>query len=152
MKVQRLFTLFLAAAILASCGGSPAHSSDETSPYAISKRNDFGNRHYNNIYEMLEGISGLYVNGTTVRIRGGSNTINSSDNPLVLVDGVEAPLDYLNPEDVHSIEVLKDGSSAIYGMRGANGVIMITTKSAEQAKEAEKAAKKAAKEAKKAKK
>lgn len=75
---------------------------------------------------------------TNVRVRGFSS-INSSNNPLYVVDGVQLPqgnqdqfsqsIDYLNPNDVVSIEVLKDASStAIYGARGANGVILITTK------------------------
>ncbi|MGJ1197525.1 TonB-dependent receptor [Sphingobacterium spiritivorum] len=62
-----------------------------------------------------------------VRIRGGSS-INASGNPLYVVDGFPGSTPP-SPEDVESIEVLKDASStAIYGSRGANGVIMITTK------------------------
>jgi len=91
-------------------------------------------------------ISGVQVNTnsgrpggrTTVRIRGFSS-INSSNNPLYVVDGVQLPMgqleqasnpiDYINPNDIVSVEVLKDASStAIYGSRGANGVILITTK------------------------
>jgi TonB-dependent starch-binding outer membrane protein SusC len=91
-------------------------------------------------------ISGVQVNTnsgrpggrTTVRIRGFSS-INSSNNPLYVVDGVmlpmgnleqaSNPIDYINPNDIVSVEVLKDASStAIYGSRGANGVILITTK------------------------
>ena len=75
---------------------------------------------------------------SNVRIRGLSS-INSSNNPLYVVDGVQLPqgnqdqfsqsIDYINPNDVVSVEVLKDASStAIYGARGANGVILITTK------------------------
>ncbi|WP_163385783.1 SusC/RagA family TonB-linked outer membrane protein [Cyclobacterium jeungdonense] len=75
---------------------------------------------------------------TNVRIRGFSS-INSSNNPLYVVDGVQLPMsnqaqasnaiDYINPNDIVSVEVLKDASStAIYGSRGANGVILITTK------------------------
>ncbi|MBC7922638.1 MAG: TonB-dependent receptor plug domain-containing protein, partial [Ferruginibacter sp.] len=75
---------------------------------------------------------------TTVRIRGFSS-INSSNNPLYVVDGVILPqgngnqfsnaIDYINPNDIVSVEVLKDASStAIYGARGANGVIIVTTK------------------------
>lgn len=97
--------------------------------------------------ESLSGkIAGVQVNTnggrpggkTNVRIRGFSS-INSSNNPLYVVDGVQLPqgtmgsftsaIDYLNPDDVESIEVLKDASStAIYGARGANGVILVTTK------------------------
>jgi TonB-linked SusC/RagA family outer membrane protein len=73
-----------------------------------------------------------------IRIRGASS-ISVSNNPLYVIDGVilnpvdlqngSTPIDYLNPNDIASIEVLKDASStAIYGARGANGVIMVTTK------------------------
>lgn len=91
-------------------------------------------------------ITGVQVNTnsgrpggqTNVRIRGFSS-INTSNNPLYVIDGVALPLgaqsqnssaiDYINPSDVASVEVLKDASStAIYGARGANGVILISTK------------------------
>ncbi|MBL7775422.1 MAG: TonB-dependent receptor, partial [Saprospiraceae bacterium] len=64
----------------------------------------------------------------TVRVRG-TGTINNSD-PLYLVDGIPVDgLDFLNPNDIESINVLKDAASAaIYGARGANGVVLITTK------------------------
>ncbi len=64
-----------------------------------------------------------------VRIRG-IGTINNSD-PLYIVDGmpIEGGLDYLNPNDIASIEVLKDAASgAVYGARAANGVVLVTTK------------------------
>ncbi len=65
--------------------------------------------------------------GGTIRIRG-VGTLNSS-NPMVLVDGIEASMDNLDYNDVESISVLKDASSAaIYGSKAANGVILITTK------------------------
>lgn len=57
--------------------------------------------------------------------------MNGSADPLYVVDGVQVgtSIDFLNPNDVESIEILKDASAtAIYGTRGANGVIMITTK------------------------
>lgn len=68
--------------------------------------------------------------GTTIRIRGVA-TVNGSADPLYVVDGVQVGtnVDFLNPADIESIEVLKDASAtAIYGSRGANGVIMVTTK------------------------
>ena len=68
-----------------------------------------------------------------VRIRG-IGTINTSD-PLYIVDGmpIEGGIDYLNPSDIESIEVLKDAASgAIYGTRAANGVILVTTKGGEK--------------------
>jgi len=62
------------------------------------------------------------------RIRGGSS-INKTNDPLVLVDGVERSFSGVNPNDVESIEVLKDAAStAIYGSRASNGVVLITTK------------------------
>ncbi len=73
--------------------------------------------------------SGSPGSALTVRIRG-VGTINNSD-PLYLVDGVIVNgLDFLNPNDIASISVLKDAAStAIYGTQGANGVVLITTKS-----------------------
>lgn len=61
-------------------------------------------------------------------IRGGSS-INNSNTPLILVDGVERSMSGLNPNDIASIEVLKDAAStAIYGSRASNGIVIITTK------------------------
>jgi len=98
--------------------------------------------------------SGQPGSATTIRVRG-TNSILNTGNPLIVIDGVELdgrdatpalslggslglgttpatnPLTYINPYDVQQIEVLKDASaSAIYGSRGANGVIVITTKKA----------------------
>jgi TonB-linked SusC/RagA family outer membrane protein len=70
----------------------------------------------------------------TVRIRGLSSTNNA--NPLYVVDGLlQDNIDFLNPNDIESIDLLRDASStAIYGLRGANGVIAITTKRASRGK------------------
>ena len=63
----------------------------------------------------------------TLRVRG-IGTLNNSA-PLILVDGFEAPITAVNPDDIASISILKDAAScAIYGNRGANGVVLITTK------------------------
>ena len=89
--------------------------------------------------------------GIETRIRG-SNSVRSDNNPLFVVDGVPLdggattntgsnrpprnPLNFLNPSDIESISILKDASStAIYGSRGANGVVMITTKSGKTARD-----------------
>ena len=74
--------------------------------------------------------SGRPGSATRVRIRG-NNSINSSNDPLYVVDGIigVGGIEFLNPNDIESIEVLKDASAtAIYGARGANGVILVTTK------------------------
>ena len=63
-----------------------------------------------------------------IRIRG-SSTFDSNNDPLVLVDGIERPFNSINAEEVDNITVLKDASTtAVYGIRGANGVILVTTK------------------------
>lgn len=76
----------------------------------------------------VKGYSGKPGNATgNIRIRG-IGTLNIS-SPLILIDGVEGNMDLLNPNDIESISVLKDAaSSSIYGARGANGVILVTTK------------------------
>jgi TonB-dependent SusC/RagA subfamily outer membrane receptor len=72
--------------------------------------------------------SGAPGAGSTVRIRG-VGTINNS-NPLYLVDGMPVDdINNINPSDIESVEVLKDAASAaIYGTRGANGVVLVTTR------------------------
>ena len=100
-----------------------------------------------NAQEMMQGkIAGVNVTsdggtpggGSTIRIRGGSS-LNASNSPLIVIDGVPMdnngvkglanPLSMVNPQDIESFNVLKDASAtAIYGSRGSNGVIIITTK------------------------
>ena len=100
-----------------------------------------------NAQDMMQGkIAGVNVTsdggspggGATIRIRGGSS-LNASNNPLIVIDGVPMdnngvkglsnPLSMVNPQDIESFNVLKDASAtAIYGSRGSNGVIIITTK------------------------
>ena len=98
-----------------------------------------------NVIQALQGtIAGVNVTTTgssaednaTLIIRG-QNSITASNNPLIVLDGIPytGSLSELNPNDIASIEVLKDASStAIYGSRGANGVILISTKSGETGK------------------
>lgn len=85
---------------------------------------------YTNIYDYIKGrVAGVDVVGTTIKIRG-SRTIMGSDDPLFIVDGLPTEdISHLSPDMVQSIDVLKDASStALYGHRGANGVILITTR------------------------
>lgn len=96
------------------------------------------------VEELLRGrVAGVYVTeapggGLTVRIRG-QNTILGNGEPLYVVDGIPitpmpgGTISFLNPYDIESITVLKDAAAtAIYGSRGANGVILITTKRVRQ--------------------
>ncbi|NGM66909.1 SusC/RagA family TonB-linked outer membrane protein [Sphingobacterium sp. SGR-19] len=117
--------------------------SDLTGAVATLKGSDLNKTPASSVDQLLQGkIPGVQVAissgqpgaGATVRIRGNSS-LSGSNAPLVVVDGFPwgdaGDLKQINPEDIESIEVLKDASSAaIYGSRGANGVIMVTTKKA----------------------
>ena len=105
---------------------------------------------YSSIIDMLRREPGIIVGQAStgsmprVLVRGiGTNT--DQTQPLFVVDGVITDnITYILPDDVYSIEVIKDGTAAIYGMQGANGVIEITTKTArESALKAQKAAQEA---------
>ena len=88
------------------------------------------NQPYRTIYEFLAGrVAGVVVQGEKVTIRG-VNSINASTDPLFIVNGSPAEsISWINPKDVKTIDVLKDGAAcSLYGSRGANGVIIITTK------------------------
>ena len=79
--------------------------------------------------------SGQPGSGSQIKIRG-IGTVNNSD-PLYIVDGmpVDGGIDYLNPTDIQSVEILKDAASAaIYGARAANGVVLVTTKNGTKGK------------------
>lgn len=85
---------------------------------------------YSDIFEYLRGrVPGLVVRPDNSMIIRGQGSISSETDPLIMVDGVEVKdISYLDPSMIESVEVIKDGTSAIYGVRGANGVILITTK------------------------
>lgn len=98
---------------------------------------DMASRPISNVSSGLQGLlPGVTVvnpsgqpgsSSTSIRVRG-IGTIGNA-NPLILIDGVEGDLQSLNPDDIESVSVLKDAaSSAIYGARAANGVLLITTK------------------------
>ena len=84
---------------------------------------------YNTIYEMIEGeVAGVTVQGTSIRIRGKSS-ISGSNEPMFIVDGSPVSfIGYISPRDVESIDILKGSYAAIYGVRVANGVIVIKLK------------------------
>ena len=87
----------------------------------------------------VQQTSGLPGSGMTVRVRGASS-IASSNDPLYVVDGVPVgtgnyAIAYLSPQDIETMQILKDASSAaIYGSRAANGVVLITTKQGKKSK------------------
>jgi TonB-linked SusC/RagA family outer membrane protein len=111
---------------------------DITSAVASVKSEDFAQGNINDAGDLIKGkVAGLTINtgsgdpssASSIRLRG-VISLEGSSTPLVLVDGIEGSLSTVAPEDIASIDVLKDASAAaIYGTRGAAGVIIITTKS-----------------------
>jgi len=114
--------------------------SDVTGAVASVSAEQLMNRPVSNALEALQGkAAGVDITSNerpgsigTVRIRG-TRSLTASNNPLYVVDGVplmsDSSIETLNPRDIASIDVLKDASAtAIYGSRGANGVIIVTTK------------------------
>lgn len=103
---------------------------------------------YRDMYDFLRGrVAGVFVDTDgSIKIRG-LNSMNASTEPLILLDGmVISDLSTINPQDVYSVKVLKGPETAIYGIRGANGVILITTKLGQQAKEQKAAAERKARQ------
>lgn len=110
---------------------------DLTSAVSSVKQESFVKGFVRDAAQLIQGkVAGLSVStssgsptaGTQIQLRG-ITTLNASTSPLVLIDGVPGNLNSVSPEDIESIDVLKDGSAAaIYGTRGTNGVILITTR------------------------
>ena len=120
--------------------GSKDAASDATGAVSVIREEDLSRMHGGSIEEMIAGrVPGLELvrtpGGYTFRIRGVSSFMGS-DEPLFVIDGmpvraggISGALAMLLPHDIARIEVLKDaGAAGLYGMRGANGVIVITTK------------------------
>ena len=120
-------------------GYGTQRKSDVTSSVASVKSDKFLKGSAKDAAQLIQGkVSGLTVStssgdptqGTQIMLRG-ITSIMASSSPLVLVDGIPGSLTSVAPEDIESIDVLKDGSAAaIYGTRGTNGVILITTRKA----------------------
>lgn len=122
-------------------GYGAVKKSDLTGSVATLKGSELNKTTASSVDQLLQGkIAGVQVttgggqpgSGATIRIRGASS-LNGSKDPLLVVDGYPwgdaGNLKQINPDDIESIEVLKDASSAaIYGSRGANGVIVVTTR------------------------
>lgn len=93
--------------------------------------NDKNFSRYNNVLELIrDNFSGVQVNNGEIIIRG-SSTFQGSDAALIVIDGVISDNDILNilsPTEIKSIDIIKDGGTAVYGSRGANGVVLIETK------------------------
>lgn len=111
------------------------HVLDSEKLNAVSTLNneDVDFSQYTNMYELIRGrFAGVQIINGEIIIRG-INSINSSSAALIVLDGVAVDnsiLSTLSPIQVKSVNIIKDGSSAIYGARGSNGVVLIETKKA----------------------
>ena len=129
-------------------GYGTARKSDLTGSVSTVKAKDFNKGSISSPEQLINGkVSGVQIMsnsgsttaGSTIRVRGGAS-LNASNDPLIVVDGVPLELggiagadnnflSMINPQDIESMTVLKDAAStAIYGSRASNGVILITTK------------------------
>ena len=120
-------------------GYGTVRKADLAGSVAVMDNKSFKDQPITQISDAIQGrISGVQVMSSgnpggdiKIRVRG-SSSINKSNEPLYVVDGIvrESGLEGINPEDIQSLQVLKDASStAIYGSRGANGVVLVQTKS-----------------------
>ncbi len=104
---------------------------DKLNAVANLNNNDVDFSQYSNMYDLIRGrFASVQIMNGDIIIRG-INSINSSSAALIVVDGVpnnSSILNAISPSNVKSISVIKDGSAAIYGSRGANGVLIIETK------------------------
>ncbi len=110
-------------------GYGTVKKSDLTGSVSSVSAEDFGDRGGTGIGGLLQGkVAGVDVSDGKIRVRG-VTTINNTD-PLFVIDGfIGGSMSTVHPNDIESIEILKDASAtAIYGARGANGVILVTTK------------------------
>ncbi len=109
------------------------HVSDRDKLNAVANLNnsDVDFSQYSNMYDLIRGrFGGVQIINGEIIIRG-INSINSSSAALIVVDGMSSNssvLNSLSPGNVKNISVIKDGGAAIYGSRGANGVVIIETK------------------------
>ncbi|MBQ3882932.1 MAG: TonB-dependent receptor plug domain-containing protein [Bacteroidales bacterium] len=175
MKKCFLFSLPLVLSAAVSCGNAVPVAKDSDEAYvgfgtvdrsnlaftvSGAKVTEADEDMFDNVFDYLRGrVPGVVVDNTTsvgeiphIEIRG-RRAIKESDikEPLFLVDGMEyQDIQNLNPKDIHSVQVLKDAAASAYGSKGADGVIMFTTKAAYEAalqEEALKAERKAARKA-----
>ena len=143
--MKRIFILLFLAGMACSCGTSSSYSNtksneldDVNTGYQHIKKEantnatssvkvEYGSA-YSDIFSYLEGrVAGVTVEGNRIYVR---NKPDSGKEALILVDGIEMnDISGISPNEIERVDVLKDASaSATYGMKGANGVVLITTR------------------------
>ena len=172
---QSLLSIALAAGMLAlsvSCGTSRTSATQERTQVdvgygSVSRENNAMTVSevkmteeegivYDDIFSYLRSkVPGVEVGSTSgagdrphIQIRGERSILGDEGEPIFVVDGVEFPqVEVIRPDEIYSVQVLKDSAASSYGSRGANGVIVITTKTAHDAEDRERAERKAARQA-----
>lgn len=143
--MRTIFILFLLAVMACSCGTSASYTAANSNEpedvnmgyHRVNRRDnthatstvkvEYGSA-YSDIYSYLEGrVAGVTVEGNHIYVR---NKPGSNKEALILVDGIEmSDISGLSPNDIERVDILKDASAtSTYGMRGANGVVLITTR------------------------
>ncbi len=123
---------------MVSIGYGEVEKGNVTGPVSVITRDDIERRRITEMGQLFEGrVPGVRLirtaDGIRLRIRG-VHSFRGSNDPLFVVDGTPLQTDlsgslrFLNPNDIERIEVLKGAAAAIYGTRGANGVVLITTR------------------------
>ena len=152
MNKSRFIAFIAFVLLLAGCGASKNYvqsdgmddsvntgytkSSKKGLSSAVGHVKNKENRVYNTIYDYFrDKVPGVVIetsgSSTSIYVRG-INTLTGSTEPMFIVDGVVVDdISYLNPYEVASVDVLKDSEASAYGVQGANGVILITLKKAE---------------------
>lgn len=142
--MKRILVLVAVATLFAACGTSKklpvsdevvdmglVNAKQSELAYAVStlEVNEKEIKNCSTIYEYLVGrVPGLQMTSDNHIVIRGKGSLNTPSDPLFVVDGsIMDDISSINPNDVKSVQVIKDSAAAIYGVRGGNGVIVITT-------------------------
>ncbi|MCR5708855.1 MAG: TonB-dependent receptor plug domain-containing protein [Bacteroidales bacterium] len=165
--MSRLLPILAATLLIVGCGApkdmasgdsgkrnyNDGYMTSETHGAAHLEMKDAEAMSYQSFEDYVQArVAGVDIDANGNLVVRGIGTFNGSSKPLILMDGIEIQnTDDINPNEIYSVDVLKDASStATYGFRGANGVLIITSKAAQHAKEVEREARQREKEAAKA--
>ena len=124
-------SVFLFLATLMACSTSKQTSENkelQREGAEVVQRIDINDNTPGTWASVFSQVPGVYYTAGGPRVRGGNTSFHGSNTPLIVVDGTVANLNVVQPNEVEKIRVLKGTQAAIYGIRGAGGVIEITTR------------------------